>query len=93
MALTVLEGVVGNAAISVVVPESGSALGNICVMEITRTLTNGSTFITSSSGTYKNAKMLSEALRDEVGFGPAKNFFESNGVPANSPLMYLGVNN
>ena len=47
-------------------------------------------FKDSASGTYPNAVMLSEALRDAIGYGPARDILLKHGVKEDDPLMKLG---
>ena len=54
---------------------------------------NGKFVKDSSSGTYKTARMMSEALRDAIGYGPARDLLIKNGVSLDDPLLYLGVHN
>ncbi len=60
---------------------------------VEKMLPNGEYFQDSGSRNYPNAKMLSEALRDSIGYGPAKDLLLRNGVEEDDPLMYLGKNN
>ena len=51
----------------------------------------GNTFFEDrSSGSYPNPVMLSEALRDAIGYGPARDILLKHGVEQNHPLMKLG---
>ena len=56
---------------------------------ITRWLGNES-FEDRTSGTYPNAAMLSEAFRDAIGYGPARDILLKHGVKEDDPLMKLG---
>ncbi len=51
---------------------------------------NGNWIVDRASGTYPNARMLSEALRDAIGYGPAADLLEKYGVAEDDPLMTLG---
>lgn len=62
-------------------------------LEIIRHLPDGESYPDSANGSYSNVRQLSEALRDAIGYGPAFDLLTRNGVDANDPLMYLGVNN
>lgn len=61
-------------------------------LKITRYANSGEVFRDGASGTYPNARMLSEALRDAIGYGPALDLLKKEGVDENDPLMYLGKN-
>lgn len=61
-------------------------------LKIEKMLRNGEYFLDRASGNYENAKMLSEALRDSIGYGPAYDLLVKNGVAEDDPLMYLGSN-
>lgn len=61
-------------------------------LEIEKLLANGDSFKDGASGNYQNPKMLSEALRDAIGYGPARDLLIKNDVAENDPLMYLGHN-
>ncbi len=63
------------------------------LLTVEKLLKNGSFFRDSASRNYKNVKMLSEALHDSIGYGPAYNLLLKNGVDRNDPLFYLGVHN
>ena len=45
-----------------------------------------------ASRNYQNARMLSEGLRDAIGYGPAIDLLRKHNVPEDDPLMYLGKN-
>ena len=62
-------------------------------LTVEKSMKNGSFFRDSASGNYANAKMMSEALRDSIGYGPARDLLLKNGVNLDDPLMYLGVHN
>jgi predicted nuclease with TOPRIM domain len=62
-------------------------------LRIERQLPDGSYIIDSASGNYQTARQLSEALRDAIGYGPARDLLEKYGVDKDDPLMYLGVHN
>lgn len=62
-------------------------------LRIDRHLSDGSYVVDSASGNYQNARMLSEALRDAIGYGPARDLLRKYGVAEDDPLMYLGRNN
>jgi len=59
---------------------------------VEKMLPNGEYFRDSASRNYPNPKMLTEALRDSIGYGPAKDLLLRNGVKEDDPLMYLGRN-
>ena len=61
-------------------------------LAIEKLLANGDTFKDRASGNYQNSKMLSEALRDAIGYGSARDLLIKNGIAENDPLMYLGRN-
>ena len=58
-------------------------------LTVTRWVGNDS-FEDRCSGSYPNAIMLSEALRDAIGYGPARDILLKHGVEQNHPLMKLG---
>lgn len=60
-------------------------------LKIERHLPDGSYFVDSASGNYANARVLSEALRDAIGYGPARDLLRKHGVTDDDPLMYLGM--
>lgn len=93
MELIIKEYDLGDASVSIVVTPADHPQGAQCYMEIVRLLSNGDTFLDRASGNYKNARMLSEALRDAIGYGPARDLLRAHGVEDSSPLMYLGVHN
>lgn len=59
-------------------------------LHIEHYLPDGSTFVNRASKNYLNVIMLSEALRDAIGYGPARDILLANGVAENDPLMTLG---
>lgn len=62
-------------------------------LNIERHMPDGSYVRDPASGNYQNARMLSEALRDAIGYGPARDLLRKHGVAEDDPLMYLGVHN
>lgn len=62
-------------------------------LRIERHLPDGSYFVDSASGNYQNARQLGEALRDAIGYGPARDLLLKHGVAEDDPLMYLGMRN
>lgn len=77
--------------VSIIVTDIDHHLGERYWLEVSRKMPNGDFIIDSASGDYKNARMLSEALRDAIGFGPARDLLRAHGVPEGDPLMYLGM--
>lgn len=61
-------------------------------LRIERYMPDGSMIVDSASGNYANARILSEALRDAIGYGPAKDLLRKYNVAEDDPLMYLGRN-
>lgn len=59
-------------------------------LHVEHNLPNGEYVVDSASGNYPNALMLSEALRDAIGFGPARDILRKHGVAEDDPLMTLG---
>ena len=59
---------------------------------ISRYLPDGTHYADSANGNYGTAKQLSEALRNAIGYGSARELLRKNGVADNDDLMYLGVN-
>lgn len=59
-------------------------------LNIEWTPTSHITFTDSASGDYPNARMLSEALRDAIGYGPARDLLRKYNVDEDDPLMNLG---
>ncbi len=62
-------------------------------LRIERHMPDGTYIVDSASGNYPNARVLSEALRDAIGYGPARDLLEKYGVDKDDPLMYLGMHN
>lgn len=93
MTLVVKNYDLGDTSVSIVVTPEDHPEGANCYLEIYRLMPNGDTFRDRASGDYKNARMLSEALRDAIGYGPARDLLLANGVKDGDPLMYLGRNN
>lgn len=84
---------IGGTSVSLIVTDIDHPFGERFYMEIYHKLPNGDTFLDRASGDYKNSRMLSEALRDAIGYGPARDLLLAHGVKDGEPLMYLGRNN
>jgi len=62
-------------------------------LRIEHHLPDGSYIVDSASGNYQTPRQLSEALRDAIGYGPARDLLRKHGVADDDPLMYLKVHN
>lgn len=93
MNLIIKKHVLGDYTVSLIVTDMTGPFGERYWMEIVRKMKNGDGFIDRASGDYKNARMLSEALRDVIGYGPARDLLLAYGVKDGEPIMYLGRNN
>ena len=51
---------------------------------------NGQKFECPSSGKFHNAEIMSESLRDAIGYGPAKDLLIRYGIPEDHNLFKLG---
>jgi hypothetical protein len=83
----------GDIEVSLIATGLDHPLGERYWMEVIRKTASGRRFIDGASGDYRNARMLSEALRDSVGYGPARDMLRAHGISEFDPLMYLGRNN
>lgn len=80
---------IGDYVVTLIVVE-GEKRSENCYMEVRAVMANGHNVLRGGSGYYSNLLILSEALRDAIGYGLAYELLEKFNVPKESPLFKLG---